>query len=153
MLTWYEDEELKIEFDRIPNVTVCYPLPCYSKERKKEIIEKPFLNKSDLVVSITYLEKEHVFCIPKGYTWDGATIPRMFWRLIGPKTSPEFLIPSMIHDVLCENHNYIDNDRYLSTIVLERLLYVSDVGFLKRWMMKHSVDNFQKIKGHWKNGK
>lgn len=151
-MIWYEDNELKIEFDKVPQVTVCYPMPCYDKFRKKEVIEKPFCNCQDLTVSITYFDEcIPSFTIPKGYSWDGATIPRIFWRLIGANTSPEFLIPSMIHDVLCENHQYVQYDRYLSTIILERLLYVSGVGFFKRWMMKHSVDNYQKIKGHWVN--
>ncbi len=150
-MIWYEDKELKIEFDKEPKVTMCYPMPCYDKFRKKEIIEKPFCNKEDLTVTITYSD-EYIpsFIIPKGYTWDGATIPRIFWRLIGANTSPEFLIPSMIHDALCENHQYIQHDRYLSTIILERLLYVSGVGSFKRWMMKHTVDNWQKISGGWK---
>ena len=53
----------------------------------------------------------------------------------------------MVHDTLCENHHYIDGDRYLSTIVFERLLSVGGVGSFKRWLMKHSVDNFQKFCG------
>lgn len=150
MLIWYKDDKLKIEFDREPNIIVQYPKPSYATSIKKEIIHKPFYNCEDLVVLITYKEKEHPFFIPKGYTWDGASIPSIFWRFIGPNTSPDFLIPSLIHDVLCENHNYIENDRYLSTLILERLLYVSGVGCFKRWMMKHSVDNYQKIKGNWK---
>ena len=77
------------------------------------------------------------------------TIPRVFWRLIGPKTDNRFLVPSLIHDVLCENHDYIDDDRYFSTIVFERLLYVSKVNAFNRWMIKHSVDNFQKVAGGW----
>ncbi len=147
MIIWYEDEEIKIEFDKKPVVAMCYPMPCYSDEINRIIDEKPFLNKTDLKVKITYLSEEYEFSIPRGYTWDGASIPRFFWRLIGPKTSPDFLIPSMIHDVLCEHHDYIDFDRYLSTIVLERLLYCSGVNAFKRWIMKHSVDNFQKFQG------
>ena len=85
------------------------------------------------------------FTIPKGYCWDGATIPRIFWRLIGSKTDPAFLIASMIHDVLCENHNYVNNDRYFADKVFERLLYVADVPAFNRWIMFHSVDNFQKF--------
>ena len=147
MLTWYEDKEIKIEFDKKPIVAMCYPNPCYSDEKNRIIDDKPFLNKVDLDVRITYIKDEYNFTVPKGYTWDGATIPRFFWRLIGSNTSPEFLIPSMIHDVLCENHHYINNDRYLSTLILERLLYCSGVSSFKRWLMKHSVDNFQKFQG------
>ena len=146
MFVWYEDEDLKIEFDKVPDVTMTYPAPYYGKEQNRRIDEKPFLNKKDLTVKITYLGEEiPEFTIMSGYTWDGATIPRIFWRLIGSNTSPEFLIPSLIHDVLCENHEYIQHDRYLSTLILERLLYCSGVCPFKRWLMKHSVDNFQKF--------
>ena len=150
MILWYEDEDLKIEFDKVPDVTMTYPAPYYSEDENRLIDDKPFLNKEDLKVQIGDCINNAVysFTVPKGYTWDGATIPRFFWRLIGSNTSPEFLIPSMIHDVLCENHHYINNDRYLSTLILERLLYCSGVSSFKRWMMKHSVDNFQKF-CHW----
>ncbi len=149
-MIWYKDDELKIIFDKKPNVTMSYPMPCYDTCKNREIDKKPFLNKEELEVTIKYKDNAYLFTIHKGYTWDGATIPRFFWRFIGSNTSPEFLIPSMIHDVLCENHAYIDNNRYLSTIILERLLYCSGVNGFKRWMMKHSVDNYQKIKGGWK---
>ncbi len=152
-MIWYKDDELLIGFDKKPSVTMSYPMPCYDECKNREIDKKPFLNKEKLKVTIKYINHAYLFTIPKGYTWDGATIPRFFWRFIGSNTSPEFLIPSMIHDVLCENHSYIDNDRYLSTIILERLLYCSGVNGFKRWMIKHSVDNYQKIKGGWSRTK
>ena len=55
---------------------------------------------------------------------------------MGAKTDPRFLVPSLIHDVLCENHDYIDNDRYLSSVVFERLLYVSNVNPVSRCLLK-----------------
>ena len=150
-ITWYNDEDLGIFFDRIPEVDVLYPLPFLTKEEIKNINKKPFVNEEKLKVKlIDYINFEtYCFEIEQGYMWDGATIPRAFWRLIGSKSDPRFLIPSMIHDVLCENHHYIDNDRYFSTCVFERLLYVSKVNAFNRWMIKHSVDNFQKIAGGW----
>ncbi len=147
MIEWYNDDELTILFSDIPKVNVKYIQPNMDKI-EKELIEKlPFENKKELRVIL--IDKttinEYEFTIPKGYCWDGATIPRIFWRLIGAKTDPKFLIPSLVHDVLCENHNYINNDRYFSTIVFERLLYVSEVNSLSRWLIKHSVDNYQKF--------
>ena len=151
MIKWYEDEEIGIFFDRIPNLNVQYTMPWMSAEEVKKINKKPFINNKKLEVKIIdFINSEtYKFTIEEGYTWDGATIPRMFWRLIGSKTDNRFLVPSLIHDVLCENHNYVDGDRYLSTIVFERLLYVSKVNPFSRWMMKHSVDNAQKIIGGW----
>ena len=148
-ICWYQDKNLKIVFDNIPRVSIRYITPLSSEEEIEQINKKPFINLADLNVNLNDFNKNksYNFQILKNYTWDGATIPRVFWRLIGSKTDNKFLIPSLIHDVLCENHNYIDNDRYFSTCVFERLLYVSRVNAFNRWMIKHSVDNFQKFCG------
>lgn len=147
MIKWYCDDEIEILFDKIPNVTMRYVTPFTTEDEKKEISKKPFINLAELrVILKDKIEFEaYEFVIPKDYTWDGASIPRIFWKLIGSKTDNRFLIPSLIHDVLCENHGYIDDDRYFSTLVFERLLYVSKVNPISRWMIKHSVDNFQKF--------
>lgn len=145
-MIWYEDSELRILFSDEPDIEIIYP------HNKYENCKKPFLLKNEITVQlIDLIEVEtYKFTIPKNYCWDGATIPKFFYRLIGAKEDPRFLIPSLIHDVLCENHSYVNYDRYFSTQVFERLLYVSGVGNFKRWMMKHSVDNFQKFCG-WGN--
>lgn len=146
-MIWYEDNKLKIEFDKIPDVTICYPMPCYDERKNDDICKHPFLNKSLLNVKIKYTDETFCFEIPSGYCWDGASIPRFFWRIIGSNTQPEFIIASMLHDRLCENHHYINNNRYLSTLVLEKCLKVGGVSSIKRWMMKHCVDNYQKFCG------
>ena len=152
MIEWYADDEIKIIFDKVPDLDVQFIMPWMAPDQVKEINEKPFICEEELrVIIVDEVEQEQFeFLIPKGYTWDGASIPRVFWRLIGSKSDNRFLVPSLIHDVLCENHDYIDNQRYLSTIIFERLLYVSKVNAFNRWMIKHSVDNFQKFCG-WEN--
>lgn len=151
MIIWYEDEDLKIVFSSVPNLNMQYVMPWSTKEQIEEINKKPFICEESFNVELVdkIEDVSYGFLIPAGYTWDGASIPRAFWRLIGAKTDNRFLIPSLIHDVLCENHDYIDNDRYFSTIVFERLLFVSKVNAFNRWMIKHSVDNFQKVFGGW----
>ena len=152
-MLWYEDKNIKIEFDNIPCTTMLFPLPSMTKQEKEDIKKKPFLNKKPLYVKI--IDKRNTkkiiysFGIDKGYRWDGASIPRAFWRLIGSKTDPEFQIASLLHDKLCENHSFINNDRYLSTLVLIGCMKSADVCALKRWLIKHTVDNYQKLCG-WK---
>ena len=148
-ICWYEDDDLKIAFDKTPVLNVRFILPWMNNEQIKDINKKPFICCEDLQVTlIDKIEQDvYEFKIPSGYAWDGATIPRVFWRLIGSKTDNKFLVPSLIHDVLCENHHYIDSNRYFSTMVFERLLYVSSLNPLSRWVIKHSVDNFQKFCG------
>lgn len=149
MIEWYKDKNLLIEFSDKPQVAMRYVLPSTPKEEKERIEKRPFINKRNLGVHIVDKDGFHYnFTIPKDYCWDGASIPRMFWRLIGAKTDSRFLIPSLIHDVLCENHEYVEENRYLADKVFERLLYVSGVSPLNRWLMFHSVDNYQKF-CHW----
>ena len=149
MINWYEDENVGIFFSEKPHPSMRYALPTMDIAEKENIRKYPFLNRKDLTVELNdyYNNRKYKFTIPKGYRWDGATIPRLFWRLIGSKTDSAFLIPSMIHDILCEHHEYVNYDRYFADKVFERLLYVSGVSAFNRWLMFHSVDNFQKFCG------
>lgn len=154
-ITYFRNDDLAILFNNNPHVDVRYPLPTDTKEEKEIKLAKPFINMEEIYVRIIYRPKNKTFAytynfvIPAGYTWDGASIPRFCWRLIGPKTDPRFLIASMVHDTLCENHCYVDNNRYLSTIVLEKLCETGGTCALSRWAIKHTVDNYQKIRGGW----
>lgn len=149
MREWYRDNKFMIMFDIRPCVHMRYALPSMTQKEKESIRKYPFINCHDLKVELHDFVKgkKYEFVINKGYCYDGASIPRMFWRLIGAKTDPAFLIPSLIHDVLCEHHDYVDNDRYFADKVFERLLYVSGVSDFNRWLMYHSVDNYQKFCG------
>lgn len=151
MITWYCDEEVVIKFSEEPHIDVQYVKPTSTINEKNNIYKKPFVlkNKIEVILIDLISVEEYKFEIPTNYNWDGATIPNFFARVIGAKTDNKFLIASMVHDVLCENHDYIDNDRYFSTIIFERLLFSSGVCSFKRWLMKHSVDNYQKIFGGW----
>ena len=146
---WYADKDMAIYFSEEPDVDFRVIKPYMTKEEKDDIAEKPFLNKKEIIAVLFDLRRNqrYSFKIQKGFVWDGASIPRFAWRIIGAKTDPRFLIPSMVHDVLCVHKNFCGNDRYFADKVFERLLYASDVPAFKRWLMFHSVDNFQKFQG------
>lgn len=145
MLKWCSNKFVEVFFDDIPKVSIRYILPSMNKEEKKSIKKYPFINKKNLGVKLYDKKKNKIyqFMIPKCYCYDGATVPRFFWRIIGSNTDNKFLIAALIHDVLCENHNYIDNDRNFSTQVFNVLLEASDVYPFKRFLMKNSVNFFQ----------
>lgn len=151
-MEWYVDNDLEIIFSQLPLIGTRYVLPSMYNAEVKSIKKYPFINKRDITVMIRDKKKDvtHTFTIPKGYCYDGASIPRLFWRIVGSNTDNSFLIAALIHDVLCENHHYVKNDRYLADKVFERLLYVAKVPAFKRWLMFHSVDNYQKFCG-WSN--
>ena len=148
-VNWYEDKELKITFSDVPCVGVRILCPSMDAELKKSIKKKPFICKNRVMVDIKYLDQCYCFVVPKFYYWNGANIPRIFWRVIGAQSDPSFLIPSMVHDILCENHHYIDNNRYLSSLIFRALLKTAGINPVSRWTMFHAVDNFQKFQG-WK---
>ena len=94
----------------------------------------------------------YIFEIPKNYCFDGASVPRFFWRIIGSNTDNNFLIAALIHDVLCENHHYVNNNRNFSTQVFNALLEASEVTPLKRFCMKNTVDFYQRF-CNWEGNK
>lgn len=150
MKEWYSNKETGIFFNDVPNVAIRYCTPEMPPEERKSVEKYPFINKRDLKVRLVDYKKSKTynFGIPKGYCYDGASIPKMFWRIIGSNTDNKFLIPALIHDVLCENHHYVDNDRAFSSKVFNALLEANGVFRVKRFLMKHSVNCFQMF-CHW----
>ena len=147
MLEWYSNKYVGIFFDDIPKVGIRYITPSMSDDLKKSIKKYPFINRKLLKVKLINKKtsNDYIFLIPKYYCFDGASVPRFFWRIIGPNTDNRFLIPALIHDVLCENHNYINNDREFSTQVFNALLEASEVFPFKRFSMKHSDNIYQRF--------
>ena len=146
MLEYYSNKKVGIFFSENPHISIRYYIPSMTEEERKSIERYPFINKKNLQVRLVDYKKDKTynFEIPKGYCYDGASIPRLFWRIIGSNTDNRFLIPALIHEILCENHSFIDNDRKFSTEVFNALLEASDVNAFKRFLMKNSVDCFQK---------
>lgn len=149
MIRWYKDENCAIFFSEEPDIDFRYPSPLNSDKLNKKIIEKPFLLKNKVTIALFDFKKRkrYVFTPKLNYDWDGASIPQWAWAIIGGKTDPRFAIPSLVHDLMCENHQLVCYDRYFADKIFERLLYVSKVPAIKRWAMFHAVDNYQKTQG------
>ncbi len=125
-----------------------------TKEELAKALEKPFVVLCNIAIWIEYKGVTHCFVIPRGYDWNGANVPWFCWLLIGQQKEPRFKLASCVHDYMCEHHDVVGNDRYLSTLVFDTLCeYFGRFNALKRWIMKHSVDNFQKVFGRDLNNK
>lgn len=146
MFEYYSNNRVGIFFSENPHISIRYYIPSMTEDERKSIEKYPFINKKNLQVRLVDYKKDKTynFQIPKGYCYDGASIPRLFWRIIGSNTDNRFLIPALIHDILCENHSFIENDRKFSTEVFNALLEASEVNVFKRFLMKNSVDCFQR---------
>lgn len=56
-----------------------------------------------LVEDFSFTWEGVVITIPSGFKFDGATIPRYFWKIIGHPFTPRFIEASLVHDYLCKN--------------------------------------------------
>lgn len=150
-IEWINNKKLALYFDNIPMVGIRYILPSHTESEKRSIKKYPFILKRAVEIKLFDKMKNHSygFTIPKDYCYDGASIPRLFWRIVGAPTDNKFLIAALIHDYLCENHHLIMNDRNFSTNVFNALLEVSDVNKFQRYLMKHSVNLYQKWFCKW----
>lgn len=149
MLNIFSDEKMEIFISKIPIVDVRYILPWTNESEKSDIKLKPFICENGFSVLVKNKETNEDFHIkiPKNYTWDGATIPRVFWRVIGANTDNSFLIASCVHDVLCENHELVNCDRNFASTIFKSLLLASGVSKIKAQTMYLAVDNFQRFCG------
>ena len=148
---WYEDKELAIFFNHKPNTHMLEPMPSMTQGEKDLIEIYPFINCTSLRVALfdRVKNKVHKFTIPKSFRWDGGTIPRLFWFIIGSPTNPKFRTPSLLHDYMCNNKYCVDFDRAFSTKVFKACLKVAGVGFLRREIMCFFVDLWQCTRSGW----
>lgn len=146
---WYKDNELQIEFANTPKIIERYAKPTDTKEEKEDIKQYPYKVIEQIDVKISYKGKIYEFSIPKGFIFDGATINRFLWRIIGSNTNPEFLVASCVHDIICIQKNLINNDRLLSSKIFKGLLLTAGVPKLKANIMFTFVDLYQKLLCKW----
>lgn len=48
----------------------------------------------------TYYTSAGMFVVPQGFESDGASLPRLFWRLLGHPFSMDYLWEAVLHDYL-----------------------------------------------------
>lgn len=151
MIKWTENKNVIVYFSDTPYVSIRYRVPSMTDAEIEAVKKYPFINKKTITVRLVdkIKDRTYQFDIPKNYCYDGASVPRFFWRVIGAPTDNSFLIAALVHDVMCENHHYVMNDREFSSEVFNALLESSKVGKVKRYFMKHSVDVFQKLFCKW----
>lgn len=114
-------------------------------------LEKPY----KLLNNISYESKRlkgmiDSININKGYSWDGATIPKIFWSIVGSKYNPEYLPATLIHDWLCEHKNYIPKRGvYISSMIFKDILTEYKVPWYNVIRMTIAVYLWQKTQEGW----
>ena len=116
-----------------------------------ENLKKPFELHNDIeYISNEYNGKNYVIRIGKKYSWDGASIPRFFWRIVGSQYDPQFLPASCIHDYLCENKDIIEKHGVqVSSDIFRDILILYKVPAWKAKTMAAAVRAFQSTRKGW----
>lgn len=145
MTIWCDKPYLTIISDYLPLTIVRKPFPSDTDEIKEDKAKYPYINCYNVIYYINYLGTSYTIEIPKDYKWDGTSC-------FGFHHYPPLLNASMIHDILCENHWLVGNDRQLSSIIFREIGIASgmDKSFMKIAYL--IVDIFQKYFGKDKNG-
>lgn len=86
------------------------------------------------------------YWIPAGYTFDGASIPRFFWRVIGSPFDPRFWAAALAHDWIYLMHVLA---REVADEIFRQLLIRSGAGRARARTMWSAVRGFGC--GPWKN--
>lgn len=155
-----KEQVLFIDFDKIPDVRIRVINDNEPENLKKQKKEFPFELFNTVTVTIITDFREFSFDIYNGYYWNGADVPRALWRIIGSRTSNEFLIASLLHDYMLqfkkymikevfENQITVDEYRRLTSLIFREKLKHQGVNTIKANIMSWCVDVFQ----HYGNSK
>lgn len=129
---------------------------------KENKIEYPFELFNTVKVTIKTTKRIFSFNIPKGYTWNGSDIPKVFWRIIGSRTDNNFLTSSLLHDYILDMKHFIMNEcikepitvdeyRRLTSLIFREKLKLQGVNTVKANIMGFAVQTFQMINNKgWK---
>ena len=123
------------------------PIILVNPENKK----KPFVLMNDIeYLSEKYNGKHYRIYIRRKYNWNGANIPRFFWRIVGSQYDPDFLPASMVHDWLCENKDFIEKHGVqVSSDIFRDILILYKVPVWKAKTMATAVRMWQMTQKGW----
>ncbi|MEN9362165.1 MAG: hypothetical protein RL095_3700 [Verrucomicrobiota bacterium] len=77
--------------------------------------------------------------IPRGFLFDGASVPRAFWSIIGAPNEPDFMLAALLHDWLYWSHQWT---KAKADAALRDLLVASGVSAIRAGAMFRAVDLF-----------
>lgn len=158
-----KEKILKIDIIPCPDIRIRVICDNEPEEIKKQKKKYPFELFETIIVKINTTKREFSFNIPIGYTWNGADIPRLCWRLVGSRTDNDFLVASMLHDYMLEMKVFIMKEvlknqlstkeyRRLTSLVFREKIKAQGTNTIKANVMAWCVDVFQMInKKGWKN--
>ena len=123
---------IKTEFILCTKRRRCKTCPLHDNRCRRERREVKLLG--DVIYT---LPGGRQILIKKGFVFDGASIPRFFWRIIGHPLDHEFIRAVLLHDGLYAAE--LLAQALADTAFLEFMKYYDDIGWLKRNAMHKAV--------------
>ena len=120
-------------------------------DEKEKVIEdknkKQFVTCTDATLTVIFSDNTTIdLYAPKGYKFDGATIPFG----IG-KGNMKLLIPALFHDIMCDNKATINYNRKQANLIFKACLIECDVNKFIAQLMYLAVEAFQIVFCDWSN--
>jgi Protein of unknown function (DUF1353) len=99
----------------------------------------PYPNGKGYVLTMEYrlTVNGETLVIPRGFLFDGASVPRAAWFFIGDNYEPDFMIAALAHDWLYWSHQW---PKEKADKALRDLLKASGVGAIRTAAMYRAVD-------------
>lgn len=99
-----------------------------------------YATRDRIVLKVSEVPGEyHFIVIPKGYEFDGASIPRCLWSLIGSPFEPDLMLAACIHDWFCEHTSHSYESRVKGDSVFYGMLRRAKVAKWRRRLMYAGV--------------
>lgn len=151
-----KEQVISIVFNSVPDVRIRVIADNDTNETKQAKIKYPFELHNTVTVTVATSYRYFKYDIYNGYTWNGADIPKFFYRIIGSRTSNEFLIASMLHDYMLEFKTYIIKEvlygqisnkeyRRLTSLIFREKMKAQGINTIKANIMSWAVDVFQML--------
>ena len=99
---------------------------------------------------IMILLEPFTFTEPDGTVWEapvgaavnGASIPRLFWRVVGNPYQGRYRRASVLHDVACDRGTETGLPSWRTHLMFWRAMRADGVGMIRAWLMWAAVRCF-----------
>jgi hypothetical protein len=104
----------------------------------------------EVLVDLSHVPQvQHNILLPAGYHFDGASIPRCCWALIGSPFEPDLMLAACVHDWYCEHTADCYQSRVIGDAVFFYLLAAAGVARWRRVLMYLGV----RLNSYWCYGR
>ncbi len=100
------------------------------------------------VIMLTEDYRQHGICVPKGYLYDGASIPRFAWSIIGLSPFGEIIGAATLHDWSYVNGGWVSERLWMSKadtdLLFKAMMLEAGIPTRKAWLAYKAVKHFGK---------